>query len=191
MEHIKIKLKMPSLSAFASALIQKQRCLKESVLKFSYLNLDDPCCFLGHLSLSLRDAGSGNVEGREEEGTIASICYASGIVLWTAPIFFYSMLTKALQCQHYQPHNSFIHLKTTFVIQLPDILSLSGSCKNPEWVKWTHTGGTAREKAWKLCWPWRGPSEFGLDSVGLGAGSLQDFVMNLLWIINIQKVCES
>ena len=52
---------MPSLSAFASALIQKQRCLKESVLKFSYLNLDDPCCFLGHLSLSLRDAGSGNV----------------------------------------------------------------------------------------------------------------------------------
>ena len=23
--------------------------------------MDDPCCFLGHLSLSLRDAGSGNV----------------------------------------------------------------------------------------------------------------------------------
>lgn len=61
MEHIKINLKMPSLSAFAPAIIQKQRCLKESVLKFSYLNLDDPCCFLGHLSLSLRDAGSGNV----------------------------------------------------------------------------------------------------------------------------------
>ena len=58
-----------------------------------------------------------------------SVCNASGIVLRTAHIFFYLMLTKALQDKYYQPLQ-FIHsFKTTFVIQLRDLLSFSGSCK--------------------------------------------------------------